>query len=167
MARPGLRRVLTVATLSTVGVLPGAAAAADSAPTGVRVVDWQAVGDAIPRPLTATPGNAERGLQIVLDRRTGLCLLCHALPGHGPRPEANFQGNLAPSLAGAGSRYNPAQLRLRVADNRQLNPASLMPAFHRRPADTGTTRVGAAWQGQPVLSAQQVEDVVAFLETLQ
>lgn len=166
MRPPRLRPVLTVASLATAGVVHGAAAAADSGPTVVPLVRWQAVGDGIPRPLTTTPGHAERGRQIVLDRRTGLCLLCHALPGHGPQPEANFQGNLAPTLAGAGRRYSPAQLRLRVADNRRLNPASLMPAFHRRPEDPVSTRVGAAWQGQPVLAAQQVEDVVAFLETL-
>ena len=162
MALPGLRPVLTVAALATVDMLH-TAAAAEGAPAAVH---WQAVGDSIPQPLTSTPGNAERGQQIVLDRRTGLCLLCHALPGHGPQPEASFQGNLAPTLAGAGSRYSRGQLRLRLADNRHLNPASLMPAFHRRPEDTGTTRVGAAWQGQPVLQAQQIEDVVAFLETL-
>ena len=166
-ALPGLRPVLTAAALATTGALPGAAMGADGTIVAVPVVAWQAVGDTIPQPLTATPGNAERGLQTVLDRRTGLCLLCHALPGHGPQPEAHFQGDLAPTLAGAGRRYSAAQLRLRVADNRHLNPASLMPAFHRRPADTGTMRVGSAWQGQPVLTAQQVEDVVAFLETLQ
>jgi L-cysteine S-thiosulfotransferase len=143
------------------GLLAPGVSQAEATPT---VVPWQAVGDTIPQPLTSSPPSADRGRQIVLDRRTGLCLLCHTLPGHGPQPEARFQGNLAPSLAGAGSRWNAAQLRLRVADSRQLNPASLMPAFHRLPS---AARVGSNWQGQPVLSAQQVEDVVAFLETLQ
>ena len=118
------------------------------------------VGDGMPQPLTTTPGDAARGRAIVVNRTVGLCLLCHS----GPFPEERFQGNLAPSLAGAGARWTPAQLRLRIADNRRLNPDSLMPAFHR---STGLQRVGGAWQGRPVLDAQQVEDVVAFLGTLQ
>lgn len=121
---------------------------------------FEVVGDGIPQPLTATSGNAERGRAIVANRQVGLCLLCHS----GPFPEERFQGNLAPSLAGAGARWTPAQLRLRIADNRRLNPDSLMPAFHRT---AGQQRVGGAWQGRPVLDAQQVEDVVAFLGTLQ
>ena len=116
--------------------------------------------DGIPQPLSAAPADAERGRAIVVNRQVGLCLLCHS----GPFPEERFQGNLAPSLAGAGARWTPAQLRLRVADNRRLNPDSLMPAFHRI---DGLQRVGSAWQGRPVLDAQQVEDVVAFLRTLQ
>lgn len=117
------------------------------------------VGDGIPEPLTATPGDAARGRAIVASRQQGLCLLCHS----GPFPEERFQGNLAPSLAGAGSRWSAAQLRLRVADNRRLNPQSLMPAFHRA---EGQQRPGKAFAGKPVLDAQQVEDVVAFLQTL-
>ena len=117
------------------------------------------VGDGIPQPLTDTPGSAERGRAIVASRQTGLCLLCHS----GPFPEVPLQGNLAPSLAGAGSRWNEAQLRLRIVDSRRLNPESLMPAFHR---SDHQQRLGTAWQGQPVLDAQQVEDVVAFLRTL-
>ena len=121
---------------------------------------FEVVGDGIPQPLTTTPGNAAHGRAIVANRQVGLCLLCHS----GPFPEERFQGNLAPSLAGAGARWTQTQLRLRIADNRRLNPDSLMPAFHR---STGLQRVGGAWQGRPVLDAQQVEDVVAFLGTLQ
>ena len=118
------------------------------------------VGDGMPQPLTATPGDALRGRAIVASRQQGLCLLCHS----GPFPEERQQGNLAPSLAGAGARWNEAQLRLRIVDSRRLNPDSLMPALHRA---QGQRRVGQAWQGKPVLDAQQVEDVVAFLKTLQ
>ena len=82
-------------------------------------------------------------------------------PG-GP-PEERFQGNLAPPLDGAGARWSAAQLRLRVADARRVNPQSLMPAFYR--AD-GLQRVAPAFAGRPVLTAQQVEDVVAYLLTL-
>jgi sulfur-oxidizing protein SoxX len=117
------------------------------------------VGDGLPTPLTSTPGDAAHGRAIVASRQQGLCLLCHS----GPFPEERFQGNLAPSLAGAGSRWNAAQLRLRIVDSRQINPDSFMPAFHR---SDDRQRVAPAFAGQPVLDAQQVEDVVAFLQTL-
>jgi sulfur-oxidizing protein SoxX len=120
---------------------------------------YEMVGDAIPRPLTDAPGDAARGRSIVTSRQSGLCLLCH----RGPFPEERFQGTLAPDLAGAGARWSEGQLRLRIVDARRLNPASLMPAYHRV---DGLTRVGSAWQSRPVLTAQEIEDVVAFLHTL-
>ena len=120
---------------------------------------YDVVGDGIPKPLTATPGDAARGRAIVASRSTGLCLLCHAAP----ITEERFQGDLATDLAGAGSRWNEAQLRLRIVDARRLSPASIMPAYYR---NEGLQRVGPAWQGRTVLSAQQVEDVVAYLRTL-
>ena len=118
--------------------------------------------DAIDEPLTAVPGDAARGREIVVNRQLGLCLLCHT----GPFPEERFQGNLAPDLGGAGARWSAGQLRLRLVDGRRLNPQTIMPAYHRD-RDDGLARVGSAWQGKPLLSAQQVEDVVAFLRTLQ
>ena len=120
---------------------------------------FEVAGDAIPRPLTDRPGDAARGRAIVINRQLGLCLLCHT----GPFPEERFQGTLAPDLAGAGTRWAAGQLRLRLVDARRMNPASIMPAYYR--AD-GLAQVGRAWQGRPVLTAQQVEDVVAFLQTL-
>ena len=117
------------------------------------------VGDAIPQALTNTPGDAMRGRAIVANRQQGLCLLCHT----GPIPEERFQGNLAPDLSGAGARWSEGQLRLRIADAQRLNPASIMPAYYRT---GGLTRVGSNWQGKPVLEAQQIEDVVAYLLTL-
>lgn len=130
------------------------AAASLLAGAGARAAD-----DAIDRPLTDVPGSAARGRAIVVNRQLGLCLLCH----RGPFPEERFQGNLAPDLSGAGARWSEGQLRLRVVDSRRLNPQTIMPPYHR---DDGLVRVGAAWQGKPVLTAQQVEDVVAFLRTL-
>lgn len=128
-------------------------------------VAFTVVGDGIPTPLTAVPGDAAVGRAIVVDRQQGLCLLCHSGPFDRSEME-KAQGNLSSNLGGVGSRYTAAQLRLRVADAKHLNPASLMPAFHRLPAGAADQRVGAAWKGKPVLGAQQVEDVVAFLETL-
>jgi L-cysteine S-thiosulfotransferase len=117
------------------------------------------VGDAIPASLTGAPGDAARGRAIVLDRQRGLCLLCHS----GPFPEELFQGDLAPSLAGARSRLNEGQLRLRMVDGRRLNPDTIMPSYFSL---DGLVRVGRAWQGRTVLTAEEIEDVVAFLATL-
>ena len=117
------------------------------------------VGDGIPASLTGVQGDAARGRAIVLDRQRGLCLLCHS----GPFPEEWFQGDLAPSLAGAGSRLTEGQLRLRMVDGRRLNPDTIMPSYFSL---DGLVRVGRAWQGRTVLTAEEIEDVVAFLATL-
>ena len=142
-----------LATLASglLSMLP-AAQAAGTAPYVVQ-------GDRIEQPLLGLRGDPDRGRAIVADRRTGLCLLCH----RAPVPEERSPGNLSTDLSGAGSRWTAGQLRLRVVDPRTLNPTSLMPAFHRT---EGLTRVGPAWRGRPILDAQQVEDVVAYLERL-
>jgi sulfur-oxidizing protein SoxX len=119
----------------------------------------QSGGEAIEAPLDGLRGDAVRGRAIVADRGRGLCLLCHS----GPFPEVRFQGDLAPDLAGAGSRWTEAQLRLRIVDGRRLDPASIMPAYHH---SERLERVAPALRGRPILDAQQVEDVVAFLVTL-
>ncbi len=120
------------------------------------------VGDGIPAPLTATPGDAARGRAIIANRQVGLCLLCH----QAPIAEERAQGNLAGDLSGSGSRWTAAQLRLRVADARRLNPDGLMPSFHRVGGQGDPQRVAPAWRGLPILDAQQVEDIVAYLQTL-
>lgn len=135
-------------------------AACAVAPAGGQAVAAYVVqGDAIMQPLGGLEGDSARGRAIVASRQVGLCLLCHSVPV----PEERFQGNLAPDLAGVGARLTPQQLRLRVADPRSVNPASFMPSFHGGPQPA---RVGAPWAGKPILSAQQVEDVVAYLATL-
>jgi sulfur-oxidizing protein SoxX len=117
------------------------------------------VGDAIPASLTGTAGDPGRGRAVVVDRRLGACLLCHT----GPFTEEKFQGTLAPDLSGAGSRWSEGQLRLRLVDPTRLNPDTIMPAYYRV---EGLTRVGHAWRGRPILTAEQIEDVLAFLMTL-
>jgi sulfur-oxidizing protein SoxX len=113
----------------------------------------------IAAPLTDAAGDAARGRAIVADRQLGLCLLCHT----GPLPEERFQGNLAPDLAGAGARWSAPELRLRLVDPGRLNPDTIMPAYYKT---DGLARVSAALKGKPILTAQQVEDVVAYLQTL-
>jgi len=115
--------------------------------------------DAMPDSLTGSKGDPARGRAIVINRQLGLCLLCHS----GPFPEERFQGNLAPDLKGAGSRWSEGQLRLKLVDPGRTNPATIMPAYHRT---KGLVRVAPAYRGKPILSAEQIEDVVAFLTTL-
>jgi len=113
----------------------------------------------IARPLSAVAGDPARGRAIVADRRKGLCLLCHS----GPFPEERFQGDLAPSLVGAGGRASVAQLRARMVDSRRLVPGSLMPPYY---ASLDLNRVAPQFAGRTILDAQEVEDIVAFLATL-
>ena len=115
--------------------------------------------DSLPTPLEGAAGDAARGKAIVLDRHVGLCLLCHS----GPFPEQRFQGDLGPNLAGVGARLSEGQIRLRIVDASRVNPKTIMPAYYRT---EGLTRVAPSQRGKTVLSAQQIEDVVAFLVTL-
>lgn len=119
---------------------------------------YNIVGDGIPDSLTGAPGDATRGRALVLDR-TSTCILCHS----GPFPETRFQGNLAPDLAGAGNRWSVSQLRLRLVDASRLNPETIMPSYYRI---DGLNRVGRNFAGKPILSAAQIEDIVAYLATL-
>ncbi|MES2324973.1 MAG: sulfur oxidation c-type cytochrome SoxX [Pseudomonadota bacterium] len=107
----------------------------------------------------AQDGDAARGRAIVASRQVGLCLLCHTAP----IPEERFQGNLAPDLAGAGERWTADQLRARIVDASRFNPNTIMPAYGKT---EGLNRVPAALKDKTILSAQQIEDVVAYLQTL-
>ncbi|GGC88710.1 sulfur oxidation c-type cytochrome SoxX [Chelatococcus reniformis] len=120
---------------------------------------FEVVGDAIARPLTGAAGDAGRGERLLLDRRRSLCLLCHS----GPVAEPHAQGTLAPGLGGVGSRLSQGQIRLRIVDMKRLDPATIMPSNHRI---DGLERVAAPYRGQPVLTAGEIEDIVALLVTL-
>src|SRR5690349_10934639 len=102
-------------------------------------------------------GDPARGREVFASRDAGHCVLCHRAPG------VETAGNVGPPLGGIGSRLTAGELRLRVADITQVYPDSIMPTFHRT---EGLRRVSKPYEGKPVLSAQQVEDVVAWLETL-
>jgi L-cysteine S-thiosulfotransferase len=124
-----------------------------------ELIPYKIAGDSIPASLTGGPGDAARGRMIVANHNTGLCLLCHS----GPFPEDKFQGTMAPDLAGAGARWSEGQLRLRVVDASKFNATSIMPPFYRV---DHLTRVAPAFRDKPVLTAVEVEDVVAYLMTL-
>jgi sulfur-oxidizing protein SoxX len=111
----------------------------------------------LPEPLTALAGDPAKGLGIA-QGRDAQCALCHAMPGSTVR-----QGNLGPGLQGVAQRLSPAMLRLRLVDSRLINPSTLMPAYH---STQGLSQVGQAWAGQTVLSAQDIEHVLAYLLTL-
>jgi sulfur-oxidizing protein SoxX len=120
---------------------------------------YQVVRDSIPASLTGSKGDPARGRAIVVNRQVGLCLLCHS----GPFPEERFQGTIAPDLKGTGARFTEGQLRLRIVDASRANAATIMPPYYRV---HDLTRVAAAFRDKPVLTAEQIEDVVAFLTTL-
>jgi sulfur-oxidizing protein SoxX len=132
------------------GSTPGAAQEA--------LVPYTVIGETIPQSLTGKPGDPANGRAIVV-KRENTCLLCHS----GPFPEQRFQGDLSPNLKGTGARWSEGELRLRLVDASRLNPATIMPSYYRV---DGLTRVARSYKGKPVLTAEQIEDVVAYLMTL-
>ena len=130
------------------------------------VVAWPAaaaeyvvVGDAIEAPLTVTAGDVARGRAVVASRQVGTCVLCHA----GPFPEERLAATIGPDLRGVADRLSVGQMRLRLVEPARINPESVMPGYLR---SAGLVRVGPGWRGRGVLTAQQIEDAVAFLATL-
>jgi sulfur-oxidizing protein SoxX len=137
-------------------LLPGPAQAQEQSAARLYVV----VRNTIPLSLTGVPGDPVAGRSIVTDRERGNCTLCHALPD---ADAAQVAGNIGPLLAGVGARLGAAQLRMRLVDSTRVNPESVMPAYYR--VDR-LSQVAAAYRGKPILTAQQVEDVIAYLRGL-
>lgn len=125
---------------------------------GEELRPYTVTGDSIVESLTGAAGDAARGRQLIVER-TNTCILCHS----GPFPEERFQGDLAPNLSGSGSRWSVGQLRLRLVDASRINPRTIMPSYYRI---DGLDRVAPNWRGKPILSAEQIEDIVAYLATL-
>jgi len=143
-------------TRSCIGLVAGLLAGAVGAERAL--VDYRVERDAVPAPLAGRTGDAVRGEAIVRDRRNGNCLACHALPLDEPS-----QGEIGPALTGIGARLAAGQIRLRLVDQRLLNPDTLMPPYHRI---DGLVDVAPEYAGQPALDAQEIEDVVAYLSSL-
>lgn len=120
----------------------------------LAVIGWASVLPAL------AAGDANRGAALVASRSLGLCVLCHALPG---QPESSH-GTVGPPLASVGARLDAASLRQRLLAPERFNPDTVMPAYGR---SDGLRQVASALRGQPLLSAAQIDDVVAYLESLQ
>ncbi len=148
-----------LSAVAAVGFVSVAAVSAPQAPKAEELVAYTVVDYAIPEPLTGEPGDPERGRAVAINRQLGNCLSCHAMP----IPEQPFHGETGPALHGVGDRLSEAQLRLQVVNSHEINPMSMMPPFY---AVEGRHRVAENFEGKPILSAQQVEDVVAYLKTL-
>src|SRR5262249_43381259 len=153
------RRGARCSAATVAALLAGFAAAQAWAQTPPALRPYTVVGDAIPESLTGSPGSPERGRAIVGNPQVRLFLLCHS----GAYPEEKFQGTLAPDLKGAGSRWSQGQLRLRIVDASRLKADTIMPPYYRV---EGLGRVAPAFQGKPLLTAEQIEDVIAHLATL-
>lgn len=126
---------------------------------GNELVSYEIVGDAVPKALGGFVGDPQRGKVIVLDRRRGNCLICHAFPVE----NEPFQGDLGPQLRDVGNRLSDGQIRLRLIDPLRFNPKSLMPAYYKV---DGLREVAPEYQGKPALDAQGIEDVTAYLVSL-
>jgi sulfur-oxidizing protein SoxX len=117
------------------------------------------VADGVPEALAVAPGDAGRGRALIVARDVANCTLCHAISDAANR----FAGNLGPPLDGIGRKLSVAQLRLRVADNLRLNASTIMPSYYRI---DGLDRVAAEYRGKPILTEQEIEDIIAYLATL-
>jgi sulfur-oxidizing protein SoxX len=138
----------------------GTGAHAGDAVTAQPYCDWQAKEFAIEKPLCGLSGDSERGRALAADSHAGNCLACHQMP----IPEESFHGTVGPPLDAVGARYTAAQIRLRIVDEQRVNPFTIMPGFYRDP--TMANRVADEFWGKTFLTAQQVEDLVAYLVTL-
>ena len=118
------------------------------------------LGDVIVQPLTDQAGDKVAGKRIFHDREKGHCLLCHSLE----QSDGLFQGNIAPELSDIGRRLTSGQLRLRIVDNTRINPQSIMPPYFRT---EHLVQVARQFEAKTVLSAQEIEDLISYLETLQ
>ena len=159
LLRPAVALLVALAgTFAAPAGAPAQGAPAQGAPPFAAVGVTIAGGQAIPAPLADAPGDVRRGEAVAVDRARGNCLACHAMPVREP-----FQGNVGPDLAGVASRLSEGELRLRVVDPKLVNAETAMPAYYRV---DGLFRVRQDMVGRPILAAQEIEDVVAYLRTL-
>jgi sulfur-oxidizing protein SoxX len=157
-------KLKAVTGLVIAGIALAGAAVAETAPGDVVWVDDVTV----PESLTGVAGNVESGIAVVSNRSQGNCVACHEFSS---LPDVQFQGNVGPSLDGVGSRWTEAELRGLLVDAKHMFPDTRMPSFYRvtgfiRPGDAYTARAANPETFGPLLSAQQVEDTVAYLMTL-
>lgn len=115
----------------------------------------------VPEPVAAQPGDPENGRVVFIDRQLGNCLGCHVVS---ELQDEAFQGEIGPALDGVADRLEPGMIRMQVINPKVINPGTIMPAFFRL---DGLTDVLDPFEGKTILTAQEVEDVVAYLGTLE
>lgn len=147
--------------LKTALVFAIVAVAGWSSSTVSAAVKYTVKDGAIAKPLTGKKGDAVKGRATSINRKKGNCLSCHKMP----IPEQDYHGNWGPDLKGVGSRYSEGEIRMRLVNPKVVNDATSMPAFYRT-ASEGLHRVQKKWKGKTILSATQIEDIVAYLVTL-
>ena len=151
----------TFVSTIAVGIMSVAVSLAGKASWAEELVAYNVVDEiSIPEPLTDQAGDPVKGREIAINRKKGNCLACHIMP----IPEQSFHGEIGPDLSEVGSRYEIGELRLRVVNPKVFNPDTMMPAFYR---NDGFHRVGKKFQGKTILNPQEVEDLLAYLMTLQ
>ena len=153
------RHALLAGAFAALAALP---AAGETAPAEVAYVEG-----AVATSLTGTPGDPENGAKVMTTAAKGNCVACHPI---GAMPKVQFHGNIGPALDGVAGRYDEAQLRGMVANAKLTFEGTFMPAFYKTEGFIRATNgyTGAAPEGpiMPILTAQEVEDVVAYLVTL-
>lgn len=148
-----------VLPLLGMAVLAIAGMATPATATAAELVKYKVVDGSIPVSLTGKPGDPVKGRETAIHRKKGNCLACHALPV----PEQPYHGEVGPELNDVGGRLSEGEIRLRIVNPKNNNPDTIMPAFYKV---DGLHMVQKKWQGKPMLTAEEVEDIVAYLMTL-
>ncbi len=127
--------------------------------SAMEMAKYKIVGKSIPKSLTGKPGDPKKGRKLAINRRKGNCLACHTMPA----PEQADHGNIGVTLFGVAKRYKKGELRLRLVNPKIVNPDTIMPAYYKT---NGLNRVQKKWKGKTIISAQEVEDILAYVMTL-
>jgi len=155
------RNVWLIASISGIGCSIVGVCCALSVVSHANVHARPSVQTGTPAPLTALPGDSRRGKAVAVDSDRGNCIICHKMPIPDIPPDAF--GDLGPPLDGVGSRLSAAELRLRIIDARRINPETIMPPYY---SIESLHRVERHHVGRPILSPQDIEDLIAYLATL-
>ncbi len=165
MSRPAHPRPWPVASLAVVVAIVAGMPSVAAGPPAPSAIEFDA--GSVSQALTEQPGDVDRGKVVMSTNSLGNCVACHQVSA---MPDVDFQGNVGPSLDGVADRYDEAHLRGMVMDAKRTFDGTIMPAFYK---NEGYVRAGDGYTGKaaegtipPILDAQQVEDVVAYLLTL-
>lgn len=111
--------------------------------------------------LIGTPGDTAVGKKAFVNRKLGNCLACHVNSDMASQP---YHGEVGPSLDGVADRYSESELRAILVNSKTvLGEGTIMPSFYTVHTDQ---RVAKKFKGKTVLSAEQVEGILAYLLTL-